>query len=267
MTAQAPIPVLLYHAVADPPPADQPRFAVSPQRFAEHVAAIANSGRVALTITELGEALRGARTLPERAVAVTFDDGFADTPAAAALLAEHGIASTVFVATARLDSTAVPPSLPRAALSELHENELVEIGAHTESHPRLDELGIAAATEEIVASKRVLERHLGNVVRSFAYPHGSYDRRVRDAVIGAGFTAAAAVKNALSHPTDDPFAIARWTVMANTTTAELARVLDGDGPPLAWSGERQRTRAYRHARRLRRRLRQLRIPTTDTDAR
>ncbi len=89
---------------------------------------------------------------------------------------------------------------------------------------------------------------------SFAYPQGAYDRRVRRAVIDAGYTSAAAVKNAISHANYDPFAIARWTVTAGTPASRLAQILEGENVPRAWPGERVRTRAYRTVRRTRRRL-------------
>jgi hypothetical protein len=91
-------------------------------------------------------------------------------------------------------------------------------------------------------------------VHSFAYPHGVYDRRVRQAVITGGYRSAVAVKNAVSHPADDPFAIARWTVTAGTPASRIAQVLEGESVPVAWSHERVRTRAYRMVRRGRRRL-------------
>jgi hypothetical protein len=91
-------------------------------------------------------------------------------------------------------------------------------------------------------------------IDSFAYPYGAYDARVRGAVIAAGYRSAAAVKNAVSHRDDDPFAIARWTVTSATPAKRLADVLDGRGVPLGWTRERLRTRAYRTARRQRRRL-------------
>jgi hypothetical protein len=91
-------------------------------------------------------------------------------------------------------------------------------------------------------------------VDSSAYPHGAFDRRARGLVVAAGYTSAAAVKNALSHPSDDPFAIARWTVRSTTTAADLAAVLNGTGAPRAWHGQRVRTRAFRVVRRARRTL-------------
>src|SRR5438309_338050 len=83
---------------------------------------------------------------------------------------------------------------------------------------------------------------------------GERDRRVRAAVIDAGYRSAAAVKNAVSHPYDDPFAIARWTVTGGASAARLAEVLEGEGVPRARERERIRTRAYRSVRRRRRRL-------------
>jgi hypothetical protein len=131
---------------------------------------------------------------------------------------------------------------------------VVELGAHSVTHPHLDELDVAEIEREVFDSKRQLEQLLGRPVETFAYPYGSYDRRVRDAVAAAGFQSAAAVKNALSHREDDPLAIARWTVRSATGAQQIARVLDGRGVPCAWSHERLRTRGYRAARRCRRAL-------------
>jgi peptidoglycan/xylan/chitin deacetylase (PgdA/CDA1 family) len=130
----------------------------------------------------------------------------------------------------------------------------IEVGAHAVRHRRLDELDDAELADELRGSKAQLEDLTQRSIRSFAYPHGSYDGRVREAVIAAGFRSAAAVKNAVSHPGDDPMALARWTVTAGTPAARIAEVLDGTGVPLAWTHERPRTRAYRAVRRRRRRL-------------
>jgi len=249
------IPVLLYHSVADQPAVGQEDFTVTLQGFVEHVAAIADVGGTALTITQLGAALRGERPLPPRAVAVTFDDAFADTQAAAERLLEAGIPSTIYVQSSRVGQ---PDGPSERALRDL-DAAGGEIGAHTVSHPYLDSIPLALAAHEITESRRRVEDLLAHSIDSFAYPHGAYDRKVRAAVIEAGFTSAVAVKNALSHSGDDPFAIARWTVMRDTTTARLTQVLEGKGLPLAWANERRRTRAAREVRRLRLLTRQLRL--------
>jgi peptidoglycan/xylan/chitin deacetylase (PgdA/CDA1 family) len=244
----------LYHSVSDaPPPGQKARFTVSRSRFHEHLGAIAASGATALTIPELAAGLRGDRALPARPIAVTIDDCFDDTVDAVGALSEVGLSSTVYVTTGAVGT---PAGISVAGLSALID-AAAEVGAHSVSHPHLDELGPAAVTLELRHSREALEHHLARPVTTFAYPHGAHDRRVRDAVIEAGFTSAVAVKNALSHPRDDPFAIARWTVTRDTGARALAELMEGRGAPLAWSGERYRTRAYRAARHLRQRLRAL----------
>ncbi|HEX4187712.1 MAG TPA: polysaccharide deacetylase family protein [Solirubrobacteraceae bacterium] len=254
MTPAAPtaIPILLYHSVAEQDDSGYSAFTVTPAAFGEHIRAIEDSGRVAMTVSELAEALRGARALPARPVLVTFDDGHAEIPVAVELLLGRGLGASVFVTAGAIES---PGMVTRHDLVELSAlGRRVEIGAHSVTHRRLDELSKQAAEAEISVSKRAVENVVLTPVRSFAYPHGAYDRRVRSCVVNAGFTAAAAVKNALSHSLDDPYALARVTIGARTSARDLECLLAGEGAPRAWAGERARTRAYRGVRRLRRRL-------------
>jgi peptidoglycan/xylan/chitin deacetylase (PgdA/CDA1 family) len=245
------IPVLLYHSVSDRPAQSDSWGAVSRADFTSHVNAINASGRVAIGITALAAALRAERPLPDRPVAVTFDDGFADTYTAVEELRSHDLVSTVYVTSGEVGAR---DRLSPAELVALARLPGIEVGAHAVRHRRLDELDEAELAEELRVSKAQLEELTQRSIRSFAYPHGSYDNRVREAVIAAGYRSAAAVKNAVSHPGDDPLAIARWTVTGGTPAARIAQVLEGAGVPMAWAHERLRTRAYRTARRQRRRL-------------
>lgn len=242
------IPVLLYHSVTDDPPRRDRRHAISHADFSAHLDAVGASGRVAMRIGELAAALRGKRPLPARPVAITFDDGFADTYRAVDALSERDLPSTVYVTTGEigLRDRLSPPQI--AALAQLLP---VELGAHSVTHPRLDELNAAELADEVRVSKAQLEELTGTGVNSFSYPHGAYDGRVREAAIAAGYRSAVAVKNAVSHPRDDPFAIARWTVTWETSAARIAEVLEGRNVPRAWAHERLRTRAFRVLRRAR----------------
>ena len=246
------IPVLLYHSVSREARASNGWGTVPQPLFDAHVAAIAASRRQAITITALAAALRGERSLPERPVAVTFDDGYSDTYPAVELLRERALAATIYVTAGSIGDEG---RLSAEQVAALAATEDVEIGAHGIGHHRLDELTDPELRHEIEGSRHLLEELTGDVVRSFAYPHGSYDRRVRAAVMRAGYSSAAAVKNAVSHSDDDPFAIARFTVTDAASPERIADVLEGVRVPLAWPGERVRTRAYRLARRLKREVR------------
>lgn len=243
------IPVLLYHSVNDGLVAD--RFAVSRKTFEEHVIAMVDSGREPLRISDLATAMRYECPFTRHAMAITFDDGFCDTYDTAGSLLEQGLGSTVYVTTGELGTS---NRLNRTQVAELAHTPGIEVGAHTVHHDYLDELPDHEIAYETRVSKRQLENITQTRIRSFAYPHGAYSRRVRNAVIDAGYESAVAVKNALSHASDDTFAIARWTVIANTPASRVAQVLNGQSVPRAWERERIRTRAYRTVRCGRRRL-------------
>jgi peptidoglycan/xylan/chitin deacetylase (PgdA/CDA1 family) len=241
-------PVLLYHRIADDP--GDP-FAVPRARFAEQLGMICASRRTSLTVGELADGLRGRRPLAARGVAITFDDGYRDTPEAVALLREHGLRATVYLTAGQLEE---PLMMSVSQLRELAAiGADVQLGAHSVSHPYLDALAPDAVRTEVQHSRRILEDHIDRSIDSFAYPHGAYDARVREAVLEAGYGSAAAVKNAISHHRDDPWAIARYTVTARTSARTMDALLHGCGAPLAWGHERLRTRAARSARRLRQR--------------
>jgi peptidoglycan/xylan/chitin deacetylase (PgdA/CDA1 family) len=61
-------------------------------------------------------------------------------------------------------------------LRTLAEGGLIEIGAHTVSHPRLPALPPSRQLEEIRESARQLEAMIGRPVRLFSYPFGEHDR-------------------------------------------------------------------------------------------
>lgn len=63
--------------------------------------------------------------------------------------------------------------LAQAELLQLTRDGLVEVGAHTLSHPILSMLSLEDQRSEIFGSKAVLEKALGRPVVHFAYPYGS----------------------------------------------------------------------------------------------
>ncbi|QZT62301.1 polysaccharide deacetylase family protein [Mycolicibacterium austroafricanum] len=253
------IPILLYHSVTDEPAGWIAPFAVTPTTFVRHVDGILDSGRTAMTVTELCSALAGGTVLPARPVVITFDDGFADFFRAAQYLARYRLPSTLYACTGALRGGQPRPAdlaLPDADMldwSQLGELcELgVEIGAHTHHHPQLDVMRDAAVVDEIRRSKELLEDVLATEVPSFAYPHGFQSRATRRAAAAAGHTSAAAVMDALGSEAAAVYALPRLTVRSTTSTAQLAQWLHGRGAAMASDGERLRTTAWRMYRRVR----------------
>jgi len=89
--------VLLYHRVAEPS-RDPFSLCVSPQSFADQIETLVKFAKP-MALADLVDAVR-EDDVPRRAVAVTFDDGYADNlHAAKPTLERFGVPATVFLAT------------------------------------------------------------------------------------------------------------------------------------------------------------------------
>jgi peptidoglycan/xylan/chitin deacetylase (PgdA/CDA1 family) len=98
--------VLVYHRIGERS-LDPWHLMIDPEIFSRQMETLARDWSP-LSLAELVEGFHGQR-LPERAVAVTFDDGYADNlELAAPILAEHGIPATLFVATGLLEAGGPP---------------------------------------------------------------------------------------------------------------------------------------------------------------
>jgi peptidoglycan/xylan/chitin deacetylase (PgdA/CDA1 family) len=249
-----PIPILLYHSISDTASQRFRRWAVRPEQFAAQVAHLRARSYTPLTVAQLAAATaRNPADLPPRPVVLTFDDGFADFyDRALPVLQEHRFTATLYVATGFVGGTSrwlrsagegERPMLTWVQLRELRARG-IECGAHGHSHRPLDELPRRVALDEIARSTGLVADATGAPVVTFAYPHGYYDRAVREMVRMVGHVAACAVKHALSAPDDDRFALARVVVEADTDLDRFSRLLAGEGLPVA-PAERLRTKGWR----------------------
>lgn len=75
-------------------------------------------------------------------------------------------------------------------LQQLGRTDLVEVGAHTRSHPFLPQVSSDRLHVEIAEAKHRLEEVLNRQVRMFAYPSGRYGTRELAKVADAGFDCA-----------------------------------------------------------------------------
>ncbi len=76
-------------------------------------------------------------------------------------------------ADAESEASLTPRPLSSEEVVALAQGELIEIGAHTVTHPALAALPAALQRDEILKSRIRLEEILGRRVSSFSYPHSS----------------------------------------------------------------------------------------------
>lgn len=181
--------ILTYHSLDE---SGSP-ISVSPSAFAGHVRSLAAGHVRVLALDELWAEVRSGSDGTGDAVAITFDDGFANfAEHAAPILREHGLPSTVFVVSRRVgrsnawrggDEPGIPtlPLLDWDVLGHLAEDG-VTIGGHTRTHRRLDRLGASEMADEVVGGRDELATRLGAVPRCFAYPYGAVSEAARACV-------------------------------------------------------------------------------------
>jgi peptidoglycan/xylan/chitin deacetylase (PgdA/CDA1 family) len=221
---------------------------------------ISDLGYTPITVEDYTQIAGNHLPLPDKPIILTFDDGFADFYFSAfPVLQEFHFPATLFLVTDNIEGTSkwLKPEgeegrkmLAWSQLSEIQKAG-IECGTHTATHIHLDTAKRETARNEIIRSKDTLEQKLGNLVRSMAYPYGHYTKAVCQMVSEAGYSAACAVRNAMSHTKDNLFSLARITIYHNTDTARLRDLLAGKGLSLAPQHEHLWVTGWRQVRRVR----------------
>jgi peptidoglycan/xylan/chitin deacetylase (PgdA/CDA1 family) len=218
---------LCYHRISD----ERDVLSVAPARFRRQLEyALASGARP----VRLSAALRDG-TGDGRSFCVTFDDGYADTLSAALpVLRDLAIPATVYLPTAIIDRTArltwyrePPPMLDWEGVRALCADGLVDVGAHTRTHPALPRLDEQAARREIEGGRDELLAQLGSAPTSFAYPAGLYGERERRLVAAAGFANAVTVRAGVNTSETDPYELARTIVYGEEPLEAFVARFDG----------------------------------------
>ncbi len=223
--------ILTYHAIEDGPPP----LCVAPATFRAHLDAVAASGAEVLTLAALAKCI-ARREPPERAVAITFDDGLRSVVhEAAPMLGARRMPATVFAVAGHLgrqsDWPTQPLRAPRRLLASSDElteltDEGWEIGCHGLDHAPLSGATGALLERELVTARQRLEAALDRPVTSFAYPYGALPGPEGRALVEREY--AAACTTVLGTVEEDPVAVTSdgkvWILARSYSPAEAERL-------------------------------------------
>lgn len=221
--------MLMYHSIEMGGGTPDWQWSVSFQRFVEQMDYLTEAGWSPVPLASLDnpEICNGSRRF-----ILTFDDAYENTLPAYEFLAKRGWPASWFVVTSALGgmSTWRDPGVPQRPtmkphhLRELRENGM-EIGGHSHSHRWLAEAPVSELAAETAGCRKILEDLLGGSVDSFAYPYGSCNRTVTEAVRNAGYRRACLTDNGFAWHEENPFRLRRIAVRAGDTRAAFARKL------------------------------------------
>ena len=187
--------ILMYHSVM-PDDSECGEYATTESQFRADLQWMADHGYT----TVLPGELAAGKSLPNRAVLITFDDGYADNYTRAYPLLKEFSAKAVISLVVQYTADKVPYYLTWEMCREMMASELVEIGSHTyDLHKQVSDVipgGIQRRGEEsretyearvfpdIETSIQLVKSNLGRRPTFFAYPQGRTDDWASDFLRG-----------------------------------------------------------------------------------
>ncbi len=185
--------VLQYHHISDITPRST---STSPELFAQHLEIITSEKFRVVSVLQLKKWLQSGESLPDKAVVITFDDGYRSVYTEAfPMLKKRGWPFAVFVNTQAHDGKN-PQFMTWDELKVLSKYGAV-IGNHTDSHPHLirqrkqesHKQWLQRREQEINFAEIRIEKELGESHKVFAYPFGEYDEDLTGLLKRKGYIA------------------------------------------------------------------------------
>jgi peptidoglycan/xylan/chitin deacetylase (PgdA/CDA1 family) len=219
------VPVLMYHYVDDQPPPAGPYadgLTVRTPDFIKELDYLSANGYHPVTLAEIYLAMAGIRQLPEKPVALTFDDGGLDNHEVAfPLLEQHGFVATFFVISGRVGKDG---QMGWDQLKEMAKAGM-SVQSHSVSHPDLTGLSDARLRAELVDSRAAISEAVDEPGYALCYPSGAYNQRVIQATRQAGYVMAVATDEGVPVTPHATFEITRLRVQPFLPLTSFAKLV------------------------------------------
>ena len=151
------------------------------------------------------------------AVTTSFDDGVVQDRRVVKAFNEWGLKGTFNLNSGTLLRTGKPSAESSGRIDACEVAELYmghEVAVHTVTHPHLPKLDSTQIAMEVIEDRKALEDLVGYPVRGMAYPFGTYDEKVINALRQTGIVYARTVENSpICFPPREPLAWASTSHM------------------------------------------------------
>lgn len=181
--------ILLYHHVSSSTPAST---SISPEAFKSHMEYL-DAHHTVVSLQDVVSAIQHNTTLPENAVAITFDDGYANIlDNAHPILADLGFPYTVFI---NPDEIGVgPKQLTWEQVIAMH-NDGVVFANHTLDHLHMlngeqamgERAWLEKVWQNVESAEKKIEDKLDISLKYLAYPFGEYNTALANKLKTEGY--------------------------------------------------------------------------------
>ncbi len=217
--------ILLYHHVAEDTP---PSTTTSPADFDAHLRYLRDNEFTVIALDTMIENLRSGQPLPDKAVVITFDDGYSSIfDTAFPMLESYGYPFTLFLSTEPIDNRH-SNYMDWEQIRAMSDAGVI-IANHMVDHPYMleargsesDEQRLARLRADLMRAEGRIEEETGQSHRYLAYPYGEYDPAIKSMLEELGFVGLAQNSGAVG-PESDFLALPRFplaSIYANLDTA------------------------------------------------
>lgn len=162
--------VIYYHDIVD----DEKGYSyqkVEEAKFESQMKYLRNNGYNTILFEDLN------RPLPDKAVLLTFDDGFRTVyKRAVPIMRRYGIKGNIFIPTRYVEEDH-PHFMTWTMLKELCDTGDFSVAAHTHNHVDIRGLSESEMKAEVDQSDSLLKIHLNIQTNCFCMPYGKYDAK------------------------------------------------------------------------------------------
>ncbi|HEX6828948.1 MAG TPA: polysaccharide deacetylase family protein [Burkholderiales bacterium] len=207
---------------------------LSLEQFEAQMRQLNAEGYRALGMDEVMAFLQG-RPLPEKVVAIHFDDGWKSSRHAIPVLERYGLRASFWIIAG---SGIGAPHMDWEEIGELARRPGMEVYSHSMTHPwrdgetlvdwlegRAPGKGMEDVRRELVDSRRILEQRLGQPVPYLAWPRGVYNDTLVRLASDAGYVGLLTIDDGLNRPGGDPLRIRRTMVDGRCGDKEFRQIL------------------------------------------
>lgn len=227
------IPILMYHKIPDHEIQSQHKIYVTKSNFEKHLKFFKSRNFTTLTFSDLKKFRTGQlsfKNFPKKPLILTFDDGYVDNlQNASPLLKQYGFKAQLFLLADQnignnswdINSTEPAHDIVTGKERQLWLESQFEIGSHGFAHKKITEFSAEEAFNELVESKKSLEREFNKPIDVFAFTYGITEKNSAELAQAAGYDYAVNTDDGGLLLEETPYSIFRVNIFPNENSWSL----------------------------------------------
>lgn len=214
------IPVLNYHSIDVNP---NNNAVLDPKKLDEQMAHLASEGYKTLTLQEFIDIWDGKKEAPDKAILLTFDDGYTDNfTNAMPILKKYDFRATMFVSVGMTGQDGYFADWDQIRAMR---DAGWDIQPHGTTHPYLNKLSAEEQELEITESIKQLKEHAGVDTLAFCYPYGNRNATTLKLLEKHGVRFAFTIDQGRTEPSQSPLELKRIFVGGKESMATFLKKL------------------------------------------